>query len=47
MSEMVKRREAEERTVAALERLMRWIEVMDSELDGEELEKSEFGEGGK
>ena len=35
----------EERTVVALERLMRWIEVMDSESDGEELEKSEDGEG--
>ena len=45
VSEMVKRREAEERMVAALERLMRWIEVTDSELDGEELEKSEVGEG--
>ena len=27
--EMVKRREAKERMVAALERLMKWIEVMD------------------
>ena len=30
---------------AALERLMRWIEVTDSESDREESEKSEFGEG--
>ena len=35
MSEMVKRRDAEERMAAALERLMRWIEVTDSELDGD------------
>ena len=34
----------EERTAAALERLMRWIKVMDSELDREELEKSEVRE---
>ena len=45
MSEMVRRREAEERTAAALERLMQWIEVMDLELDGEFSEKSEFREG--
>ena len=45
MSEMVRRWEAEERMVAAMERLMRWIEVTDSELDGEVLEKSEFREG--
>ena len=43
--EMVRRWEAEERMVAALERLMRWIEVMDLESDGEELEKSEVREG--
>ena len=41
ISEMVRRREVEERTAAALERLMRWIKVT----DGEVLEKSEFGEG--
>ena len=35
VSEMVKRRDAEERMAAALERLMRWIEVTDSELDGD------------
>ena len=34
----------EERMAVALERLMRWTEVMDLESDGEELEKSEFGE---
>ena len=45
VSEMVRRWEVEERTVAALERLMRWIEVTDSESDREESEKSEFGEG--
>ena len=43
--EMVKRREAEERTVAALERLMKWVEEMELELDGEESEKSGFSEG--
>ena len=43
--ELVKWREAEERTAAALERLMKWVEEMESELDGEELEKLEFGEG--
>ena len=43
--EMVKRREAEERTAAVLQRLMKWVEEMESELDGEELEKVEFGEG--
>ena len=43
VSEMVKRREAEERTVAALERLMKWVEESESESesDGEELEKLE------
>ena len=41
ISEMVRRQEVEERTAAALERLMRWIKVT----DGEVLEKSEFGEG--
>ena len=45
VSEMVRRWEAEKRTAAALERFMQWIKVMDSELDGEVLEKSEFGEG--
>ena len=45
VSEMVKRREAEERMAAALERLMKWVEEMELELDGEELEKSGFGEG--
>ena len=45
VSEMVRRWEAEERMVAAMERLMRWIEVTDSELDGEVSEKSEFREG--
>ena len=44
VSEMVRRQEAEERTAAALERLMRWIEVIDLELDREELEKSEVRE---
>ena len=42
VQEMVRRWEAEERTAAALERLMRWIEVMDLKLDGEVSEKSEF-----
>ena len=42
--EMVKRREAEERTVAALERLMKWVEESEPESDGEESEKSEVGE---
>ena len=41
---MVRRQEVEERTAEALERLMRWIEVMDSESDGEESERSEFRE---
>ena len=45
VSEMVKWREAEERTVAALERLMMWVEETEMETDGEELEKLEFGEG--
>ena len=45
ISEMVKRREAEERTAAALERLMKWVEETELESDGEELEKSGFGEG--
>ena len=44
VSEMVKRREAEERMVAALERLMKWVEEMELESDGEESEKSEVGE---
>ena len=39
--EMMKRREAEEKMV------MKWIEVMDMESEGEELEKSGFREGGK
>ena len=43
--EMVRRWEVEERMAAALERLMRWIKVMDSELDREVSEKLEFGEG--
>ena len=43
--EMVKQREAEERTAAALERLMKWVEETESESNGEELEKSGFGEG--
>ena len=42
--EMARRREVEERTVAALERLMWWIEVTDSESDIEFSEKSEFRE---
>ena len=45
VSEMVKRREAKERTAAALERLMKWVKEMESESDGEELEKLGFGEG--
>ena len=45
VSEMVRRREAEEGMVAALERLMRWIEVTDLGLDREELEKLEVREG--
>ena len=36
---------SQERAMAALERLMRWIEVTDLELDGEESEKSEVREG--
>ena len=44
-SEMVKRQEAEERTAVALERLMKWVEEMELELDREELEKLEFGDG--
>ena len=43
--EMVKWWEAKERTAAVLERLMKWVEEMELELDGEESEKSEFGEG--
>ena len=31
VSEMVKRREAEERMVVALERLMKWVEEMEME----------------
>ena len=45
ISEMVKRREAEERTAAALERLMKWVEEMELESDGEESEMSGLGEG--
>ena len=45
ISEMVKQREAEERMAAALERLMKWVEEMESESDREESEKSGFGEG--
>ena len=45
VSEMVKWREAEERTAAALERLMKWVEETELELDEEESEKSGFGEG--
>ena len=30
--------------VVALERLMKWVEETESELDGEESEKSGFGE---
>ena len=30
---------------AALERLMKWVKEMESESDGEELEKLGFGEG--
>ena len=45
VSEMVKRQEAEERTAVALERLMKWVEEMELELDREELEKLEFGDG--
>ena len=44
VSEMVKWREAEERTVAMLEWLMKWVEEMEMELDGEESEKSEVRE---
>ena len=43
--EMVKCREAEERTAVALERLMKWVEETESELDGEESEKLGFREG--
>ena len=43
--EMVKRREAKERTAAALERLMKWVKETESESNGEESEKSGFGEG--
>ena len=35
VEEMVKRREAEERTAVMLKRLMKWIEEMDSESDRE------------
>ena len=45
VSEMVKWREAEERTVAGLEWLMRWVEEMEMGLDGQELEEQEVGEG--
>ena len=44
ISEMVKQREAKERTAAALERLMKWVEETESELDGEESEKLGFRE---
>ena len=44
VSEMVKWRVAKERMAAALERLMKWVEEMESELDREESEKSGFGE---
>ena len=44
VSEMVKRREAEERMAVALERLMKWVQETDSESDGEESEKSEVRE---
>ena len=43
--EMVKQREAKERMAAALERLMKWVEDMESESDGEESEKLGFREG--
>ena len=39
-----RRKKVEVRMAAALERLMRWIEVTNLELDGEESEKSEVGE---
>ena len=39
VSKMVRRCEVEERMAVALETLMRWIEVMDSESDGEVSEK--------
>ena len=45
VSEMVKWREAEERMAAVLEWLMKWVEEMETELDGEESEKSEVREG--
>ena len=45
VSEMVKRREGEERMAAVLERLMKWVKEMESESDGEESEKLGFGEG--
>lgn len=47
VSEMVKRREAEERMVAAMEMLMRWIEVMDLESDGEDKESLEVRDEGE
>ena len=46
VSELVKQREAEERTAAALERLMKWVKETELESDGEESEKSGFREGG-
>ena len=39
--EIVKRREAEERMAAALERLMKWIKEMNTELDREGSEDAE------
>ena len=45
ISGMVKWREAEERMAAALERLMKWVKETELESNGEESEKSGFGEG--
>ena len=42
--EMVKQREAGGGMVAALERLMKWVEETELESDGEESEKSEVRE---
>ena len=39
--EIVKRREAEERMVAALERVMKWIKEMNTEFDREGSEDAE------
>ena len=44
ISKMVKQREAKERMVAALERLMKWVEETELESDGEEEEKLGFRE---